>query len=314
MSDYSKYIWYNSNILPWEEANTHVMSHVLHYGSGVFEGIKCYETLKGPAIFRLEDHIDRLFNSAALYNMKVNLPKEEILNGCKEITKANNLKSCYIRPIIFYGYDTLGVDPKECPLNIAIAAFYWGPYLGDEGVEKGVNVTVSPYQKISNKAMPTTAKASGQYMNSLLSVTEARNRGYDEAILLNSDGYISEGSGQNLFYVKDNIVHTNDESSSILLGITRDSILTICKNLNIETKVHKFSLEDLLCADEIFFTGTASEVTPIRSVEDNLIGDGIVGPITLKLKNDYMDIVLGKNERYSDWLSILNQDIPVNNF
>ena len=313
MSDYSKYIWYNSNIIPWEEANTHVMSHVLHYGSGVFEGIKCYKTTKGPAIFRLEDHIDRLFESALLYRMKVDVSKEEIINGCKKIVKANDLTECYIRPIIFYGYDTLGVNPKKCPLNIAIASFFWGAYLGDDGIQKGVDVTISPYQKISHKAMPTTAKASGQYMNSLLSVTDAKERGYDEAILLNVDGNVAEGSGQNLFYVKDNIVHTNDETSSILLGITRESILTICKDLGIESKVHSFSLEDLLSADEVFFTGTASEVTPVRSIDDDLISNGKVGLISLKLRDYYMDIVLGNNEKYSDWLSILNHDVPVNN-
>ena len=313
MSDYAKYIWYNSNIVPWEEANTHVMSHVLHYGSGVFEGIKCYKTLKGPSIFRLQDHIDRLFNSAALYRMKIDISKKEIINGCKEIVEANNLSECYIRPIVFYGYDTLGVNPKKCPLNIAIASFYWGAYLGEEGIVNGVNVTISPYQKISYKSMPTTAKASGQYMNSLLAVTDAKNRGYDEAILLNAEGNVAEGSGQNLFYVKDGIVHTNDEKSSILLGITRESILTICKNLNIETKVHNFSLENLLSADEVFFTGTASEVTPVRSIEDNLILDGGVGELTLKLRDYYMNIVLGNNDKYSDWLSILNHNIPANN-
>lgn len=313
MADYSKYIWHNAQIIPWAEANTHVMSHVLHYGSGVFEGIKCYETSKGPAIFRLEDHIDRLFKSAALYRMKVPISKSEIVKGCKDIIEANQLTSCYIRPIIFYGYDTLGVDPKECPLSVSIASFYWGPYLGDDGVEKGVNITVSPYQKISNRSMPTTAKASGQYMNSLLSVTEARERGYDEAILLNVDGNVAEGSGQNLFYVKGGIVHTNDENSSILMGITRDSILRICNDLKIETKVHSFLLEDLHSADEVFFTGTASEVTPVRSIEDKLVLHGDVGPLTLKLRDYYMDIVSGKNDLYSSWLSTLNYDVSVNN-
>ena len=173
MSDYAPHIWFNSSIVPWEEANIHVMSHVIHYGSGVFEGIKCYETSNGGAIFRLEDHIDRLFESASSYSMEIVIPKHEIIKGCIDITNANSLKSCYIRPIVFYGYDTLGVDPKACPINIAIASFQWGAYLGDEGVQNGVNVTVSPFEKISNKAMPTTAKASGQYMNSLLSVREA---------------------------------------------------------------------------------------------------------------------------------------------
>ena len=306
MSDYSQFIWYNSKIIPWEEATTHVMSHALHYGSGVFEGIRCYETESGPSIFRLEDHIDRLYRSAELYSIKVNVSKDDIIKGCKDIILKNNLKSCYIRPIIFYGYDTLGVNPKECPVNISIASFHWGAYLGDEGIKKGVNVTVSPYQKFSHKAMPSTAKASGQYMNSMLSVTDARSRGYDEAILLNSEGNLAEGSGQNLFYVKNNIIYTNDESSSILLGITRDTILKICENLDIKTIIRSFTLEDILCADEVFFTGTASEVTPIRSIEDNLISNGTPGDITLLLRKSYMDIVLGKNDSYSNWLSILN--------
>ena len=306
MSDYSKFIWYNSRILPWEDATIHVMSHVLHYGSGVFEGIKCYDTELGPSIFRLEDHVNRLYDSANLYNIKVEIPKSDIIKGCKNIVLKNNLKSCYIRPIIFYGYDTLGVDPKKCPVNISIASFYWGAYLGDDGIAKGVNVTISPYQKFSYKAMPTTAKASGQYMNSMLSVTDAKNRGYDEAILLDVNGNIAEGSGQNIFYVKDGVVHTNDENSSILLGITRDTILRVCKNLNIKTEVHTFTLEEFLSADEAFFTGTASEVTPIRSIEDKLISSGNPGNVTLILRKAYMDIVLGKDSNYSNWLSRLN--------
>ena len=209
MADYSKYIWHNGKVIPWEDAKVHVMSHVLHYGSGVFEGIKCYNTDSGPQIFRLDDHIDRLFASAKAYGMKVQTSKKEIIDGCKDIVRANKLTECYIRPLIFYGYNTLGVDPKECPLNTSIASFYWGAYLGEDGVVNGVNVTVSPYQKFSYKSMPSTAKASGQYMNSLLSVTDARERGYDEAILLNSEGNISEGSGQNIFYIKNGTVHTN---------------------------------------------------------------------------------------------------------
>jgi len=308
MTDYSKFIWYNSKIIPWDEAKTHVMSHVIHYGSGVFEGIKCYETDLGPSVFRLEDHIDRLYESANQYNIQVDTPKKDIIDGCKDIVLKNNLKSCYIRPIVFYGYDTLGVNPKQCPVNISIACFYWGAYLGDDGIEKGVNVTISPYQKFSYKAMPSTAKASGQYMNSMLSVTDAKKRGYDEAILLNVDGNVAEGSGQNLFYVKDGIVHTNDEKSSILLGITRDTILKLCSDMDIKTEVHAFSIEELLSADEIFFTGTASEVTPIRSVEDRLIANGNPGLVTLSLKKAYMDLVLGKNNKYLNWLSILQHN------
>ena len=311
MADYSKYIWHNGKIIPWDEAKVHVMSHVLHYGSGVFEGIKCYNTHLGPQIFRLEDHIDRLFASAKAYNMKVEVSKQDLVDGCKDIVTANDLNECYIRPLVFYGYSTLGVNPKECPLNISIASFYWGAYLGEEGIINGVNVTVSPYQKFSYKSMPTTAKASGQYLNSLLAVTDARQRGYDEAILLNSEGNISEGSGQNIFYLKNGVVHTNDEKSSILLGITRSSIIQICNDLNIPVEVHNFNLEDLLVSDEVFFTGTASEVTPIRSIEDNLIGDGDPGEITLKLRKSYMDIVNGEDSNYSNWLSRVNDKSTV---
>ena len=306
MTDYSKYIWHNGEIIPWDDAKIHVMSHVLHYGSGVFEGIKCYNTVTGPQIFRLEDHIDRLFRSAESYQMNITTPKEKIIDGCKDVVNANNLKECYIRPIVFYGYDTLGVDPKQCPLNISIASFYWGAYLGEEGVINGVNVTVSPYQKFSYKSMPSTAKASGQYMNSMLSVTDARQRGYDEALLLNSEGNVAEGSGQNIFYVKNNTVYTNDENSSILLGITRASIIEICNELNIPVEIRNFNLEDLLVADEIFFTGTASEVTPIKSLQDNLVSNGEPGKITLKLREYYMDVVNAKNNKFLSWLSPLN--------
>jgi len=311
MTDYSKYIWHNGEIVPWEKAQVHVMSHVLHYGSGVFEGIKCYNTDHGPQIFRLEEHIDRLFDSAKAYNMNIEVNRLDLINGCKDIVSANKLTECYIRPLIFYGYDTLGVDPKNCPINITIASFYWGAYLGDEGVVNGVNVTISPYQKFSYKSMPTTAKASGQYMNSLLSVTNARERGYDEAILLNDEGNISEGSGQNIFYVKDNVIHTNDEKSSILLGITRSTIIEICDKLDFNVDIHDFKLEDLISADEVFFTGTASEVTPVRSIDDQLISDGEPGPITLKLRHYYMDIVFGKNSSFYKWLSPINSESKV---
>jgi len=313
MTDYSKYIWHNSEIIPWENAKVHVMSHVIHYGSGVFEGIKCYKTDKGPQIFRLEDHVDRLFKSAESYKMNVPVSKQSIIDGCLEIVRANNLTECYIRPIVFYGYDTLGVNPKDCPINVSIAAFFWGAYLGEDGVLNGVNVTVSPYQKFSSKAMPATAKASGQYMNSLLSVTDAKARGYDEALLLNVEGNVSEGSGQNIFYIKDGVVHTNSEKSSILLGITRESIIEICNDLDIQIEIHSFTLEDLLCADEVFFTGTASEVTPVISIEDNIISSGKPGELTLKLRSYYMDIVEGRNDKYNKWLSPIISDSVIEN-
>tara|TARA_B100000029_G_scaffold441190_1_gene458821 strand:- start:22 stop:960 length:939 start_codon:yes stop_codon:yes gene_type:complete len=307
MSDKSKYIWFNGGIIPWEDAQVHVMSHVLHYGSGVFEGIKCYNTDHGGAIFKLNEHIDRLFESASTYNMKIPFSKQEIVSGCIDITNKNSLSDCYIRPIAFYGYDTLGVHPKDCPVSVAIASFYWGAYLGDEGILNGVKLTVSPWRKFSYKSMPSTAKASGQYMNSLLAVRDARTKGFDEALLLNEDENIAEGSGQNIFYVKNGELFTNDEKSSILMGITRETIIDIASDIGIKTNITNLTLEDTLNADEAFFSGTASEVTPIKSIDNELIADGNPGEITLKLRKMYLDIVQAKNERYNEWLSFINQ-------
>ena len=305
MTDYSKHIWYNNKIVDWDSANTHVMSHVVHYGSGVFEGIKCYKTDKGPAIFRLHDHIDRLYESAKVYNMKVPFEKQEILDGCVDIINKNALSDCYIRPIAFYGYDTLGVNPKKCPVNVAIAAFFWGAYLGDEGLSKGVDICLSPFEKFSYKAIPSTAKASGQYMNSMLSVNYAKSKGYDEGLLLDSRGFIAEGSGQNIFIVKSGKVYTNDETSSILLGITRETIIQLCKELGIDIIIKDLSLDELVNADEAFFTGTASEVTPVVSLDDKKINNGHIGNITNQLKQLYMDIVLGKSEKHLPWLTFI---------
>ena len=209
MADQAKYIWFNGKIVPWADAQIHVMSHVLHYGSGVFEGIKCYATDNGPAIFRLDDHIARLFESAIKYGIQIPFTEYDIIKASTEIVKINGYENCYIRPIAFYGYDTLGVHPKDCPVEVAVASFFWGAYLGDDGLTNGVNITVSPWKKISLDAFPPSAKASGQYMNSMLAVQDARDRGYDEALLLNQQGHIAEGSGQNIFIVKDNIIYTN---------------------------------------------------------------------------------------------------------
>ena len=255
-------------MIDWAEANTHVMSHVIHYGSGVFEGIKCYNTHKGPAIFRLEDHIDRLYESAKMYSMKIPFEKQDLIDGCINAVSKNDLSDCYIRPIAFYGYDTLGVNPKQCPINVAIASFFWGAYLGEKGLKEGVNICLSPWQKFSYKAIPSTAKGCGGYMNSMLSVNYAKSKGYDEGLLLDSRGFIAEGSGQNIFIVKEGKVYTNDEKSSILLGITRKTIIQLCKELKIDIIVKDLALDELIDADEAFFTGTASEVTPIVSLDD----------------------------------------------
>ena len=309
MADQSKFIWFNGKIIPWDDAKIHVMSHVLHYGSGVFEGIKCYATKEGPAIFRLDDHIHRLFESGNKYQIKIPFSEDDIINASIETVRINGFESCYIRPIAFYGYDTLGVHPKDCPVEVAVASFFWGAYLGAEGLLNGVNIVISPWKRLSLDEFPPSAKASGQYMNSMQAVQDARNRGYDEALLLNQQGYIAEGSGQNIFIVKDEIIYTNGLNASILMGITRSSIIQICKNLDYSVEITDLTEEMLLSADEAFFTGSATEVTPIASVNDKPVGNGKPGRITLKLKNLYSSIVHGKEARYNDWLTLVNASI-----
>ena len=310
MADQSKYIWFNGKILPWEKAKIHVMSHVLHYGSGVFEGIKCYLTDKGPAIFKLSEHIDRLFLSAKKYKMEIPFKKESLMQACIDTVHLNQFDECYIRPIAFYGYDTLGVHPKQCPVEVAIASFYWGAYLGDEGITNGVNITISPWKRLSLESFPSSAKASGQYMNSMLAVQDARKNGFDEALLLNQNDFIAEGSGQNIFIVKDDIIYTNDEESSILMGITRESIIKICEDLNKKVVITNLTKNMLFNADEAFFTGSASEVTPISTVDKKPIKNGKPGKITLELKDIYHNIIHGKNSRYLDWLTFVNLNVP----
>ncbi len=296
-------IWMDGAFLPWAEATTHVMSHALHYGSGVFEGIKCYCTDDGPAIFRLEDHIQRLFDSARLYNMKIPYQVRELVQASVEVVKANELESAYIRPIAFYGYESLGVRAKDCPIHVAIACFNWGAYLGEEGLAKGVRITVSPWKKFSSSSFPSIAKGCGQYLNSMLAVNDAHKRDFDEALLLNMDGNIAEGSGQNLFVVKHGSLFTNDEKASILLGITRDTTIKIAEDLGINVKIGDLTIDQLLDADEAFFTGTASEVTPIRELDGQTIGNGKPGRLTVQLRALYFDIVKGKNSKYRHWLT-----------
>ncbi len=304
---HSPIIWMNGALRPWAEGTTHVMSHTLHYGSGVFEGIKCYPTDKGPAIFRLEDHIRRLARSAELCSMQLPYTVEEIIPAVIEVVKANRLESAYIRPIAFHGYDTLGVHPRNCPVQVAIACFDWGAYLGDAGVNKGVRITISPWKKFHWSSFSTTAKASGQYLNSLLAVTDAHKRGFDEALLLNMEGDIAEGSGQNLFVVQDGTLCTNDEKASILMGITRETIIQMAGDLGIPVKIGPLTQEQLLAADEAFFTGTASEVTPIREVDGNIIGNGKPGDLTIRFRTLYFDIVKGKRPEYRHWLTLVER-------
>ncbi len=308
MADQSKFIWFNGEVVPWEQAQIHVMSHVLHYGSGVFEGIKCYETSEGPAIFRLPEHIQRLFLSAEKYGMEIPYSPDALITACKNIVEINEFENCYIRPIAFYGYDTLGVNPKDCPVEVAIASFYWGAYLGDDGVANGVNITISPWKRLSLEAFPASAKASGQYLNSMLAVQDARKRGYDEALLLNQNGFVAEGSGQNLFIVKNNTLYTNDESASILLGITRETIIQVAEDKGYKVQIGDISKEDLFMADEAFFTGSASEVTPIATIDDQPLGEGTPGPLSLELRQAYLDIIHGRDSRYHHWLSFAHSN------
>ena len=265
--DQSKWVWRNGTIIPWRDATTHVSSHALHYGSGVFEGMRCYETADGPAIFRLDEHLDRLYQSATVHGMPIPYQREELSEAICELIERNGFKSCYVRPLCYYGSSSLSLHPAKCPVEVVILVWPWAPYLGAEGLEHGVRITVSPWKKFHSDMMPTTAKACGQYINSILAVRDAVSRGFDEALLLDVDGNIADGSGESLFVVRNGEVLTNDERDSILLGITRDAVIQIARDLGHTINVGPISLDDLLQADEAFFTGTAAEVTLIREVD-----------------------------------------------
>ena len=308
MPNYSKNIWFNGNIIPFDKAKIHVLSHCIHYGTGVFEGIKCYNTPKGPAIFKLTEHMERLHNSANNYKMKISNSVEELCKGTVDLIKSNELNECYIRPIAYYGYDTLGVHPKDCPVEVAIGTLDWGAYVGKEALTKGAQVTISPWKKFQSKSFPSSTKSSGTYLNSLLAVQDAKSRGFDEALLLNLNDTVAEGSGQNFFIVKNGIFHTNDENSNILMGITRKTVLTLINDLGMEYKIADITQDDLYDADEAFFTGSASEITPIRKVDDHIFSNGKAGELTLKIQGMYYDIVRGKNNKYDSWLTYVNPE------
>src|SRR6266850_8248037 len=298
----SKWVWMDGRAIPWQNATTHVSAHALHYGSGVFEGMRCYETSEGPAVFRLDAHLDRLYASAEIYGLTIPFTREELTEGVNEIVQLNNFRSCYVRPICYVGSGSLGVHPGNNPIEVVILAWPWAPYLGAEGLKQGVRVTVSPWRKFQSRMMPTTAKACGQYLNSMLAVRDAISRGFAEALLLDADGHVAEGSGENLFIVRDGQLLTNDERHSILLGITRDAVMRIAPDLGYEVEVRTLDLEDLLDADEAFFTGTAAEVTPISEVDGTLIGSGTRGPITAEIQQVFFDATAGRDRRYKEWL------------
>ncbi len=292
-------IWMNGELVDWADARVHVGTHGLHYGTGVFEGIRCYETERGPAVFRLTDHLKRLENSAKLLYMELGYSVEELRTVCHELIAVNGLSESYLRPIAFAGYGELGVHTETNPIDVVIMCFPWGAYLGEEGQTKGITAMVSSWRRVGPNTIPHAAKATGVYLNSMLATHEARRAGYEEAILLTEDGNIADGPGETIFMVKDGTIFTPDLSSSILPGITRDTIIQISQDLGHSVVEKSLIRSDLYTADEVFMTGTAAEVTPLREVDDHEIG---VGPVTLELQDAYAATVRGRSERWSHWL------------
>ena len=297
-------IWLDGEFVDWDEAQIHVLTHSLHYGTAVFEGIRCYDTEDGPAIFRWDAHVDRLYESAKPLELDIQHEPEELREATEQLIREQDLPSCYIRPIVFYGYDSLGVSPKDCPTRTAIAAWPWGAYLGEDALENGVDVMISSWRKHHPSQIPTNVKATGPYINSMLAGEEARRNGYVEAIVLNKDGQVAEGPGENLFLVRDGEIFTPGLSESILEGITRESLIDIARDQGYT--VHdqaSISRGELYTADELFFTGTAAEVTPIRTVDDVEIGSGTRGPVTEELQQRFFDVVERRTDEYDDWFS-----------
>lgn len=296
-------IWMNGSLVDFEDAKIHILSHVVHYGSGVFEGIRCYETARGPEVFRLGDHMRRIVDSARIYRMPPEQTQEELEAACLEIIAANELRDCYVRPLIYRGFKTLGVDPRQCPIDVMIAAWKWGKYLGEEGMTEGVDVAVSSWTRIAPNTFPAMAKATANYMNSQLIRMQAGEDGYAEGIALTSDGYVSEGSGENLFVIRDGRIFTPPLGESVLPGITRDCVITLAAELGYEIEEMRIPREMLYIADELFFSGTAAEVTPIRSVDRIAVGNGKRGPITEKIQTAFFDYVEGKVDDRYGWMT-----------
>ena len=292
-------IWMDGHLVDWDDARIHILTHTLHYGCGVFEGIRAYETKRGPAVFRLTDHIRRLFDSAKIFAIDVPFSPAQLIDATKETVRVNGLPSCYIRPIVYLGYGEMGLNPLPCPVNVSIAVWPWGSYLGDEGIKHGVRMKISSWQRHGVNAMPPAAKGTGMYINSSMAKLEALKAGYDEAILLSPNGYVSECTGENIFIVRDGVIITPPTSAGALIGITQDSVRTIAADLGIEYRTDNLVRSDLYTADEAFLSGTAAEIVPIRSVDDRELGDP--GPITRKVQEVFFAAVRGEVERYKDW-------------
>jgi branched-chain amino acid aminotransferase len=295
-------IWMDGGFVAWDDANVHVLTHTLHYGLGVFEGIRCYKTEKGSAIFRLDEHVKRLFDSAHIFGIEIPFSEEEIKSAIIETVKVNGLKECYIRPLVFIGHGSMGVSPKDNLIRVAIAAWPWGAYLGEDGLTKGIRIKVSSFTRHHVNVDMTRAKVCGYYVNSQLAKAEAIMCGCDEALLLDTEGYVSEGSGENIFIVRNNQIKTTP-LTSVLEGITRDSIMRIAGDVGMTLKEERFTRDEVYICDEAFFSGTAAEITPIREVDGRTVGIGRRGKITEKLQSIFFDAVKGKNRRYESWLT-----------
>jgi branched-chain amino acid aminotransferase len=296
-------IWMDGELVDWAEAKIHVLSHALHYGSGVFEGIRAYETARGPAVWHLDAHLDRMYASAAIYFMDIPFSKQELIVATKDTIRVNGLRSCYIRPIAFRGYGEMGVNPLNAPVNVSIAVWAWGAYLGEDALEQGVRVKVSSWKRHDQNSLPSAAKATGGYLGSILAKVESLKAGYDEAILLNHQGNIAEGSGENIFVVTEGRLLTPPTSVGALAGITRSSVIRIARDLGYEVIERDLVRTDLYLADEVFFTGTAAELTPIREVDDRRVGAGHRGPVTKELQDAFFAATKGEDPRYADWLT-----------
>lgn len=304
----SKRLWFNGELVPWESAQVHVLSHVIHYGSGVFEGLRAYDTPRGPAVVGLPEHMKRLFDSCAIIGLPIPYDHEQLCRAVVETVRDSGLEACYIRPFVFRGYGELGVDPTQAPVEVVIAAFPWGSLMGSEAIEHGVDVGVSSWRRMAPDTHPAMAKASGNYLNSQLVVVEAKRHGYAEGVVLDTDGYVSEGSGENIFFVREGRLMTPPVGASILPGITRKYTLQLARDLGIEAEQTRIPREMLYTSDEIFFTGTAAEVTPIRSVDGKPVGDGKPGEVTRTLQEAYFDVIRGRRDDRHGWLTFVKED------
>jgi len=296
-------IWMDGELVDWADAKIHVLSHAVHYGTGVFEGIRCYETKSGPAVWHLDEHIKRLFRSAKLYHLEVPYSAEALSEAVKDTIRANGLAACYVRPLVLRGYGEMGVNPLNAPVNVVVAVWPWGAYLGEQALEQGVRVKISSCKRNDQNSLPAGAKATGQYINGVLAKVESLKAGYDEAIMLNQQGFITDGSGENVFVVRHGVLFTPPISAGCLDGITRSTVMTLARDLGYEVREENLVRTDLYNADEAFFTGTAAEVTPIREVDDRTVGEGTRGPVTKEIQGTFFAATKGEMERYASWLT-----------